>query len=190
MEKNEYFEYYDYGTKKFKILNIFSKENIQNTKIYKNIIEYANEYFLGYGLFHKQIQKYIKINIPLYIKDNKIKIYHLDKNIQSNINKFLSVSIKIHTKTIDNYYILNKYIDEDIIITHKYKFDGNKDYNKFQFYSYGINGYYQNGIYYTIEEYSYRPQHYIINTMVYRIFYSYIIIIIIFILMINYLTYY
>jgi hypothetical protein len=179
METHEYFEYYDSEKKKIKILKIFSKKNTKDEEIYRKIVEYANKYFSGYGNFHQKIENSIEINIPSYITDNKIKLYNLDKNIQSNIHNFLSISIKMDKKIIDYYYILNQSIDRDIIITKKYKIDGSQYSDKYQFYSYGVKGYSQNEIYYTIKEYNYVPHNHIINAMIHRIIFLYGIMIII-----------
>jgi len=173
MGENEYFEYYDYETKKFQILTIFTNSNIKQKELYQNIINHANTAFLYYGKFHTQKNNKININISSYVDDNKIYFYEIDKNIRNNINNFLSVSVKKNTQSIKLYYILNNYIGEDIIITKKYKLDGSNYENTFQLYSNSENGYFPNEIYYTLEEYKYRPHHYTIIHMVHRIFILY-----------------
>lgn len=170
MEINKHFEYYDYQKNKIKILKIFFKQNKKDEKIYQKIIEYTNNYFLRKGKFHQKIKKSIEINIPLPVKDNKIKLINIDKNIQNNINNFLSISIKIKKKNIDYYYLLNKSIDNNIIII-------KDNYDKFHFYSKDLKGYSKNNIYYTIEEYTYVSHNYITISMINRIIYLYIIMI-------------
>ena len=69
-------------------------------------------------------------------------------------------------------------------VTNKYDQNENKKKNTFQLYQNKGNGYFSIDIYYTIEEYNYRPSHYTIVMLINRVLTLYSIIISIFIFLI------
>ena len=153
-------------------------------KNYCEINNYIENHFLYNGNMHTKMNQNIAVYIPSYFTGNKIKLYNISKEIQGNINDFLSMTINLEKK-ITGYYILEK-LEKNVIITNKYKLDGTQYKNHFQCYSELNNKYYQNGISYILEEYDYRPTHYFLSSMIKRVIYFYFIITLFFIIFMFY----
>ena len=185
-----FYEYFDSEKNKFIILQIFY-ENEEYFDIYNQLIKYAYQKFLYDGKFHYPLYKNIEIHIPGFINDKKVKIKNINRDIQNNINDFLSKSLKIKNKNIiECFNLYSNIIERDIIITNKYDENENKKKNTFQLYQNKGNGYFSIDIYYTIEEYNYRPSHYTIVMLINRVLTLYSIIISIFIFLIYFTFFY
>tara|TARA_Y100000991_G_C21960497_1_gene344228 strand:- start:789 stop:1358 length:570 start_codon:yes stop_codon:yes gene_type:complete len=186
MDNHHYYEYYDSEKKKFIFLTLYidEKENLFKKDFYHEIINYIENNFLYTGNMHTKIYKDIEVYTPSYFTDKKIKLYNISKEVQENINNFLSITISLD-KRITNYYILEN-LKKNIIITNKYKLDGIQYKNHFQCYSEKNYKYYPNGISYILEEHNYRPTHYFIYSIIKRIIYFYFIVILFFIMFVFY----
>lgn len=186
MEINNYYEYYDSKKKKFVFLTVYidEKNNLFQKNLYYNISDYFL-YNIDHNIkIHEKVNEKIEVYVPSYFTDNKVKLYNVSKDIQNNINNFLSITVNLDRKLTD-YYILENF-NQNIIITKKYKLDGSQYNNLFQLYIKKNLKYQPNGISYLIEEHNYRPGHYLVFSMIKRIIYFYITIIIFFIIFMGY----
>lgn len=186
MNNHNYYEYYDSKKKKFIFLTIYKdeKENLFKKEFYDEIINYIENIFLYTGIMHNKIYENIEVYTPSYFTDNKIRVYNISKEVQKNINDFLSITVNLEKKVTD-YYILENF-KRNTIVTNKYKLNGTQYKNHFQLYGKKNNKYYQNGVSYILEEHNYRPIQFFLSSMIKRIIYFYFIIILFFIIFVFY----
>ena len=187
MYNHNYYEYHNSKNNKFIFLTLYLDErnNLFKKDFYYEIINYIENNFMYNGIMHNKIHKNTEVYVPSYFTDNKVKLFDVSKEVQKNINNFLSISINMEKKITD-YYILENFTKQKIIITNKYKLDGSQYKQHFQCYSEKNSKYYPNGISYILEEHNYRPSQYFIYFVIKRIISFYIFISIFLILSIFY----